>query len=280
MGLHISTNPFVPEDGDLDRLEPVQYDLIFKDGQLPTTAAAYARLKIGEPTKFPTFQARHVTSAWGEAIITGRIGTLHTIFIEAALCHCLDYREHSNGDLELLVDPAKLRQSLSKAGERCSVKTLNTIADDLLEVKIKSKLFNEDRLGDGKIITDIDRIGTGTQDIKRHNGRLGKLWSIMVSRRYRDFLGNNIKLYYDPDKFSSLKSGVSHAVVRLIVTHKAEPNGGWIIDKILDAVGIDIKDSVALKHNRRYLKNDTDNLLKIGFVIEDGHIKKKKDDQE
>lgn len=95
-----------------------------------------------------------------------------------------------------------------------------------------------------------------------------------ISNEFMKLIREYLPLHYDPLPLSKLDKGISQAVARHIFTHKTEPNGGWDIDNMLIAVGVNGNKSQEMRDRRRDLKNDALNLAKLGITIEDKRIRK------
>ena len=78
----------------------------------------------------------------------------------------------------------------------------------------------------------------------------------------------------DPGPLAVLRYGVSQAVARLLLTHRAAPAGGWRLDTLLVGVGIDPEDHVALWNRRREVRRDADGLAGVGIIVRGDRVER------
>jgi hypothetical protein len=80
----------------------------------PTSTALQARLMIYQPSQRPRERAgQWIDTCFGRCRVTGRLGQRHADIVESMLYVAERRREISDGGIELLIDPAKLRRMLS-----------------------------------------------------------------------------------------------------------------------------------------------------------------------
>lgn len=80
----------------------------------PTSTALQARVMIYQPSQRPRESAgQWIETGFGRCRVTGRLGQRHADIVESMLYLAERRREISDGGIELLVDPAKLRRMLS-----------------------------------------------------------------------------------------------------------------------------------------------------------------------
>lgn len=236
--------------------------------KLPTSTAHQARLQVFQATRTPQQSVRIIETSWGTAKITGKLGQVHADLIEAIFYNAEKTIKNEDGRVEIIVDPYKVRMSVG-GGKKYSYSTLDLrakeIMDAFLELKIKSK--------DQEIIARIiDKIVKSKET--RNNPLTGqdrRLWSITISNEFMELIRDDLQLYYNPMPIAMISTGIGQAVARFVLTHNIDkqPNGGWTIDKIINAVGC-----VGRINDRRAdLKKDTENLARIGIILD---VKKKK----
>ena len=63
-----------------------------------------------------------------------------------------------------------------------------------------------------------------------------------------------------------LRHGISQAIVRHVLTHRGEPQGGWVIDRLIGAVAGPL-DSQARRDARRRLREDAPGLVDAGVTV-------------
>jgi len=79
---------------------------------------------------------------------------------------------------------------------------------------------------------------------------------------------NDIKLFYNPIPIMNLQHGISKALVRYVLSHKNQPNGGWKLDTILKTIlGEDAKPQDIRKARYR-IKQDAEKLKNCGIIID------------
>ena len=80
----------------------------------PTSTALQARVVLYQPTQRPRErQGDWVETKFGRCRVAGRLGQRHADVVEAMLYVAERRREVSDGGIELLVDPAMVRRTLS-----------------------------------------------------------------------------------------------------------------------------------------------------------------------
>lgn len=72
------------------------------------------RVQLYQPTQRPVAKkAVWTETAWGRCKVTGRIGQRHADLMDALLFCAEKRKDEESGQIKLLVDPAKVRQTLS-----------------------------------------------------------------------------------------------------------------------------------------------------------------------
>src|SRR5699024_8638613 len=80
----------------------------------PTSTALQARVMIYQPSQRPRERkGEWMETSFGRCRVTGRLGQRHADVMECVLYVAERKRELTDGGVELLVDPAKLRRTLS-----------------------------------------------------------------------------------------------------------------------------------------------------------------------
>lgn len=259
-------------------------ETLFPQEQLPTTSVHQARLQIFQPTRRPKTLTRHITTPWGTGRVIGKIGQAHADVIETILrCahkHRIDDDQSSPacGALEVLIDPHLIRTTAAGGEDkRLSHTQLRDLLADLMAVVIDMDGDKINPMRMGHIIDEVtestvpapSRPGSKTGDrAERH------YWYVRFAPSFTRFFGADLGLYYDPAPIARLSHGVSQAVARHVLTHKNEPNGGWTVNGMLEAVGADSKGPAA-RNRRRELLADADGLARLGLVVKDGRIRLK-----
>jgi hypothetical protein len=210
--------------------------------------------------------------------IRGRLGQGHADVLESMCFFAHKWRETADGRIELLVDKYKVRKA-SAGGSGGSGEQLDVIIDDLLDVSVElviqrgkgSALVIKGHLIDEVaqsqvLIEKSGRFGTGEQ---RDGARA--FMRVTFGRAIVAFLRDDLRVYYDPTSIAKMAHGVSQALARHILTHENQPNGGWILNKLLVAIGAG-ENSQTLANRRRELKRDALALSALGISIEEGRV--------
>ena len=81
---------------------------------VPTSTALQARVMIYQPSQRPQERkGQWMDTVFGRCRVTGRLGQRHADIVESMLYVAERRRDVSDGGIELLVDPARLRRTLS-----------------------------------------------------------------------------------------------------------------------------------------------------------------------
>ena len=235
--------------------------------RLPTTTVLPARLRMCQPTQRPAYMTgEKIVTSWGWCKVTGRIGQRHQDVMDAFMWNATATREIEDGGIELLVDPAKVRRTLSDAGY--SLGRLRLLIDDLMSVTVELKVTGGLWAIGGLIdhVIDSDTVAPNPM-----GGGDRHLWQVRLGTVFVRLLKQDLPLYYDPAPIARLASGVSQAVARHVLTHSRQPNGGWLVDGLIEATCGELN-AVGLRHRRRELKNDTEMLAKVGIVIDGDRV--------
>ena len=251
------------------------------NNKLPTTTCNQARLQVFQWTRTPKNITRCISVVWGEALITGSLGQAHASVVEAIFYNAEKTTMLDEGRVEIIVDPYKVRMSVG-GGKKCSYETLDKRIDEVMTALINLTIYATNQSVKAHIIEKV----TLTPKAKKHNPLINTgpdkitglnkskdrmMWSVIISKEFMDLIRNDLALHYDPLPISQLKTGVAQAITRLIFTHskKNQPNGGWIIDNLIIAVGAE----QFMRERRRDIREDTVNLEKIGIIVDGDRMK-------
>ena len=237
--------------------------------RLPTSVALLARLPVFQPTQRATLRVDDVrATAWGSAGVSGRLGQRHADVLEAILFNTEDTHAGADGSMHVLVDPARVRRTLSDAGH--DSKRIRAWIEELAQAQIRlsaPKLALEGTLLSG--LRETDRV-------TRRNpltGGVRKLWVVTLGALLMKLLAADpIKLHYDPRLVARLDHGVSQATARHVLTHRQEPPGGWTLDTLIRIVAGDLAGHV-LRDRRRDLRADAEGLARLGIQITGDRIR-------
>ncbi len=239
---------------------------------VPTSTAAQARVMLYQPSQRPQLrQGEWLETSFGRCRVTGRLGQRHADVIEATLFCAERLRDIQDGGVELLVDPARLRKTISDS--RYSMTQLQKILGELRTATVEIETPNmssHDRIIGGLIdhvipspMTRHDPLTRG----KRH------MWRVRLGVALVMLLEYDLSLYYNPAPIARLQHGISQAVARHILSHKCQPSGGWKLDTLIEAVSGKTS-SQALRDARRRLRSDCEGLEPLAIEIIGNRIKR------
>lgn len=238
---------------------------------VPTSTVLQTRVMLYQPSQRPRFiEGEWFDTAFGQCRVTGRLGQRHADVMESILWCAEKIRSVDDGGIELLVDPAKVRRTLSD--KQYSHQRIRVFIKELRAAVVE--IITPD-MGE-----DDDPIIGGLLDSVKPSpmtrpdpltGKDRKLWRVRLGDAMVMLLGNDIKLYYEPAPIARLQHGVSQAVARHVLSHKHSPVGGWHLDTLLRAVFGENAPSQTIRNGRRRLKEDAELLLSIGIEINDDY---------
>ena len=243
---------------------------MMKDGnsaKLPTTTVSPARLRMCQPTQRPTYRTGEwIETAWGRCRVTGRFGQRHQDLLDAFLWNAEENRQVEDGGLEVLVDPARVRKTMSVDG-RHSLSGIQKLIRELREVTLEietPKLSIMGSLVDHMVKSPMMRADP------LHGGER-HLWRVRIGLALAELLRHDLPLHYDPTPLIQLQTGVTQAVARHILSHASQPSGGWKIDGLIQAVCGELA-STMIRHRRREMRIDGHALLNLGIVIDGDRV--------
>lgn len=237
----------------------------------PTATATMPRLMIYQPSQRPRQRAGDWFDApgrYGRARVTGRLGQRHADLLEAVLYHAEAARDVPGGGVDLLVDPARVRRSMSDSGY--SLQRIDALFADLRAavIEIESPALDSKIVG-GLIDHKIPSSATRPDPL---TGGERNLWVVRVGAALVMLINRDIRLYYDPAPLARLEHGVSQAVARHVLSHQREPAGGWKIDTLIKAVCGDVSGQARWDARRR-IKADADGLAAAGVLIDGDRVR-------
>lgn len=236
---------------------------------LPTTTAHQARLQIFQPSRRPQqVVKKEISTPWGSAIVEGKLGQQHADVLEAIASSAEKTRTLDGGLLQVLVDPYVIRK---KAGGG------QIIASDYLRKMLKeirqASVFIDIPMLKIKILGGVidEAVESPATKVNPLDGSDRHMMRVTFSKSWTMLFGQDLAVYYDVQPIAALKHGVSQAVARHVLTHRKEPNGGWVIDGLLAAVGIP-EDGIAYRNKRRELRQDAPGLRITGILVNQDRI--------
>ena len=234
----------------------------------PTTTAIQARVMLYQPSQRPRWRdGDWIETSFGRCRVSGRLGQRHADVIEAILYCAERMRAVSDGGVEVLVDPARVRKVLSD--RQYSHQRMWSLLREAMAAVIEIEAPKFRALGHL-----VDQVVESP--MKRPDPLTGgerNLWRVRLGASLVMLLEHDLSLYYDPAPIAKLQHGISQAVARHILSHKVEPIGGWYLDTVIVAVSGQLS-SQAMRDARRRLKSDSNELDGIGLVLEGDRIKK------
>lgn len=237
---------------------------------VPTSTSAQARVMLYQPSQRPFLREGNWNyTSFGRCRVTGRLGQRHADVVEAVLYCAERRRDVSDGGIELLVDPARVRKTLSDS--RYSFTHIEKLVAELraATITIETPRFDSPIIG-GLIDHLIPSPMTRRDPL---TGGERNLWRVRLGVALVMLLENDLRLYYDPAPIARLRHGISQAVARHLLSHKKAPIGGWHLDTVIVAVAGTVT-SKAMRNARFRLREDADELKTLGLVLDGQRVKK------
>lgn len=234
----------------------------------PTSTALQARVMIYQPSQRPRERAgQWMDTGFGRCRVTGRLGQRHADIVESMLYVAERRREISDGGVELLVDPAKLRRTLSD--HQYSHGRIRKLLIDLRAATVEIVTPELERNGDSIIGGLIDHVIPSPMTRRDPlTGGERRLWRVRLGVALVMLLEKDLSLYYSPAPLARLKHGISQALARHVLTHKHDPIGGWRLETLVRAIGGEVVSSMMLRKYRWRLREDATGLIEIGIEID------------
>lgn len=233
---------------------------------VPTTTVSPARLQMCQPTQRPVYKTGEwVITSWGRCRISGRFGQRHQDLLDAFMWNAEKKRVTDDGGIEILIDPAKVRKTMSKTGY--SLTAIEKLIKELREITLEIKTPKFGIIG-GLLDHVVDSEMTRPDPL--HGGER-PMWRARLGLAFAELLKYDAPLYYDPAPVASLQHGITQAVARHILSHTTIPNGGWDMDVLIKAVAGEVS-SVAIKHRRCEIRADSEGLAALGICINDNRL--------
>ncbi len=212
-------------------------------------------------------------TSFGRCRVTGRLGQRHADIVETILYVAEQSREISDGGIELLVDPAKVRRTLSDA--QYSYGRIQKLLLDLRVASVEIITPELEKSGDFIIGGLIDHVVPSPMTRPDPlTGGVRRLWRVRLGVALAMLLKKDLPFYYHPGPIARLQHGISQAVARHVLTHRNNPLGGWYMDTLILAVCGEGTSNMTLRNYRRRLKEDAVQLLEIGIDLNGSRIKR------
>lgn len=263
---------------------------------LPTAFVHEARLRMFQPTRRPASaeQIVRVATAHGKLEIEYRarqrvdgtfevraLGQGHADLLDACRLTALHHRADGAGRVVLLVDPAKVKKA---GGFSCSTSALREMLDDLAGALVRVSepahltvtghlidTWAEARNSDGgRIALPCPLSRTSRPDrAERH------LWAITIGDVGMRLLRGDLTVNYDLARITTLQSGIAQAAARWLLGQSVsrQPNGGWMLDTVIQAVAGELN-ATGMRHRRREMRADAPALAKLGILISADRVRR------
>ena len=241
----------------------------------PTSTCAQARVRLYQPSQRPSVrEGDWMETSFGRCRVTGRLGQRHADLLESILCNAEKRRDIEDGGVELLVDPARVRKTISNSRYSSGQiqKLLSELRAATIEIETRELMHSCDRIIGGL----VDHV-TPSSTITRRDPLTGgerPLWIVRLGVALVMLLKHDLTLYYDPAPIARLTHGISQAVARHIHTHKHDPAGGWKTETLIRAVLGTTASNQTIRNARRRLRDDEKGLRKIGIEIDGDRMKR------
>ena len=235
---------------------------------VPTSTTLQGRVMIYQPSQRPQERkGQWMDTGFGRCRVTGRLGQRHADIVESMLYVAERRRDISDGGIELLVDPARLRRTLSdhQYSHDRILKLLTDLRAATVEIVTPELELRGDRIIGGLIDHVIPSPMTRRDPL---SGGERNLWRVRLGVALVMLLERDLSLYYPPGPIARLQHGISQAVARHVLTHKHDPAGGWHLDTLIRAVCGERISSKEMINGRYRLKRDAADLRKMGIDID------------
>ena len=229
------------------------------------------RLPVFEPTTRPSYKIRTFSGRYGKITIDGRLGQVHKSLLETILYKRKFYDlrvEENKVRLTVLFNEYEVKKYMSQ-GSVYNKETYNRLLDDMSKAQIRLQKGIE--YVEGSLITSKLKSKLYSRRTKSNlpDLRGEEIPYIMVE--FGDaaslLLVSELRFTYDPKPIMILKYGISQALVRFLKTHKTHPVVGYHLKTLLENL-IENVEGHTWKNIRRFLKKDTEQLERLGIVID------------
>ncbi len=235
--------------------------------KLPTSTVSPARIMLCQATQRPIYRTgERVTTSWGWCKVTGRFGQRHQDIMDAFMWNAEGSREVDDGKIELLVDPAKVRMTISDDGY--SHGRLKTLINEIMQVTVELKVTNGLWAIGGLLDHVKESPATKPNPLTRGERNL---WRVRLGSAFVQLLKNDLPLHYDPRPIARLRYGISQAISRHVLSHSLQPNGGWVLDGLIEAVAGKMS-AGDQRNKRRDIRLDVQGLAGMGIVLDGERI--------
>lgn len=225
------------------------------------------RLPIFSPTNRPKHERKILETKYGTVTIDGRLGQRHKDLLEIIKVLAKDIKKTKENRLFIFVEVYQIRKKFSKNKDSYSWQTLRELLWDLMKTTISLKVPNIDIDAAGQFIVSYT-------PIKGEKTPLGNKIMLMIEfgEIGTQLFVKDMDLSYDPMPLLDLTHGVSKAIARYILSHKSQPNGGWKIDTLINAVfGKNITPE-KIRKARMQIRHDAEKLRDCGIILDGDRV--------
>lgn len=228
--------------------------------RLPTSTATPIRLCVYQATRRPKQSVRILQTAFGILNIDGRLGQAHADLMDCVM-FCADQHRIQEGRLEVIVDPYRIRKAMG-GGKQYSAEQLTTLERDFLHTiltvetpKIKITGHIVEKIVEAKLTKSDPRCwAEGKRNLQ--------VW--VFSTEWTRLVQNDIARYYNPMPLCRIDHGSVAAIARHVLTHQYQPNGGWHLEGLIKAAGVERQASKV----RQEMQESSDTLAELGICID------------
>jgi len=228
---------------------------------LPTATVTPVRLCAFQATRRPKQLVKTINTVFGSITIDGRLGQAHSDLMECVMFHA-ERSRIENGRLEVIIDPYRIRMAMGGGESKYSSEQLDLLSKDLTKamletdtptVNIKGHIV--EKIVEAKIKKTDRRAWTAECD------RNLVCW--VFSQEWTTLIQADIARYYDPAALCRIDHGSVAAIARHVLTHQHQPNGGWKLDGLIEAAGVERQHSKV----KQEVQNNAEVLAELGIRI-------------
>jgi len=233
-----------------------------KEIAISTATVHENRFAIFQPSDRPKEKTFMINAYGGTIKVTGKLGQNHKDILELIKNNHIKFGYTQDGRLAFLVDPYQLRKALAGGKGEYSYETFWRLLKDLIRtyIEIETPKFK----AAGSFLSHAVESKIEIAHSKTEKPR--KLLRIEFSKLGTALTGEDVKLFYNPIPITQLKHGISKAIARYCLSHKNQPNGGWKIDTLLQAI-LGETTPQTIKDAKRFLRKDAEQLAKCGITL-------------
>lgn len=252
----------------------------------------YTRCGFFQPTNKPYRCERVVkgvsTDPSVRMVVNGRLGIPHWKILDALFSGFVSVGTEEGMRVFVVIRKYDVRRLYSDRSI-ISSSQIHSLLMDLMEASIT--LSDKDScltysliesirytVGDKEIAPVPRRYGCGLSsslvsddDVMSPVSKVAQTITIRFGMEFSAEISCGFRVVYNSALMSGLKHGISRAVVREILAHKRLPNGGYLVDTLLDRyLGPNVKGLWSYK--KRELSRDADGMLSLGVRFERGRL--------